>query len=78
MAETARAVLAQNLKMQRAIKGWSQEELGFETGLHRTFIAHVERGVRNIAIDNIEKLASALGLEAWELLKPSRKTLTTP
>jgi hypothetical protein len=33
-------------------------------------VAHVERQVRNISLDNIEKLAIALGVEPYELLKP--------
>lgn len=67
---SARAVLAANVVALRRNKGWSQEALAFECGLHRTFVAHVERQVRNIAIDNIEKLALALGIEPYELLKP--------
>ena len=42
-----------------------------EAGLHRTFVAHVERQVRNISLDNIEKLAVALGVQVFELLRPA-------
>jgi len=42
-----------------------------EAGLHRTFVAHVERGARNISLDNIEKLAIVLGVETYCLLRPS-------
>lgn len=68
--EPARAILATNIVRLRADKKWSQERLGFETGLHRTFIAHVERGARNISIDNLEKIATALGVPTFQLLKP--------
>lgn len=67
---SARAVLAANIVALRHEKGWSQEALAFECGLHRTFVAHVERLARNIALDNIERLAKALGVEPYELLKP--------
>lgn len=67
---SARAVLASNVVALRRDKGWSQEALAFECGLHRTFVAHVERQARNIALDNLEKLARALGVEPFELLKP--------
>lgn len=66
----ARAVLAANVVSLRRTKELSQEALAFEAGLHRTFVAHVERQVRNISLDNIEKLAVALGVEPYELLKP--------
>lgn len=67
---TARAILAANVVRLRKEKQWSQEALGFETGLHRTFIAHVERQARNISIDNLEKIAMALGVAPYELLSP--------
>jgi transcriptional regulator with XRE-family HTH domain len=54
----------------RHLKGWSQEALAFEAGLHRTFIAHVERQARNISLDNLERIAIALGVQAYELLMP--------
>lgn len=49
----------------------SQEDLALEAELHRTFVAHVERGARNISIDNIEKLAVALAIPIHELLQQS-------
>jgi len=48
----------------------SQEELGEKAELHRTYIGQVERGERNISIDNMEKLADAVGLPLWEMLRP--------
>lgn len=70
---SAREALAANIVALRHEKGWSQEVLAFECGLHRTFIAHVERLARNIALDNIERIAQALDVEPYELLRPSRK-----
>jgi transcriptional regulator with XRE-family HTH domain len=66
---SARECLAANLTRLRKEKNWSQEELSFEAGLHRTFVAHVERGVRNISLDNIEKLATALHVPCYKLLE---------
>ena len=68
MAGKARQVLASNLKRLRAVRGWSQEQLALESGLHRTFVAHVERGMRNISIDNVERLAEALAVDTADLL----------
>ena len=66
----ARELLAMNLVRLRREKGWSQEDLALEAGLHRTFVAHVERQVRNISIDNIERLANALQVSIHRLLLP--------
>jgi transcriptional regulator with XRE-family HTH domain len=65
---SAREILALNLIRHRASRGWSQEALALEAGLHRTFVAHVERQSRNISLDNIERLAKALEIEVGELL----------
>ena len=66
-----RPILAANLRRLRAEKGWSQEHLGDEAGLHRTFIGSVERCERNISLDNLGLLASALEVPASTLLEPS-------
>ena len=65
-----REVLATNMVRLRHELEWSQEDLAFEADLHRTFIAHVERQVRNISLDNVEKIADALGVGVSELLSP--------
>ncbi len=65
---SARALLADNLVRLRAERGLSQEALALEAGLHRTFVAHVERQARNISLDNIEKLAVALNTPVAALL----------
>jgi len=48
----------------------SQEVLAERAGLHRTYIGQVERGERNISIDNMERLAGSVGMELWEMLRP--------
>lgn len=40
-----------------------------EAGLHRTFVAHVERGARNISLNNIERIALALGVPVSRLFE---------
>ncbi len=63
-------IFATNLKKYRQEKGLSQEALGDLSELHRTYISAVERERRNISIENIEKIASALEIDAYVLLKP--------
>ena len=53
----------------RIAGGYSQEGFAFECGLHRTYIGCVERGEKNIALANIEKIAKALKIEVYQLLK---------
>ncbi|WP_377158401.1 helix-turn-helix domain-containing protein [Roseateles sp. UC29_93] len=73
IASSARELLALNLIRLRSERGWSQEALAFESGLHRTFIAHVERLHRNASIDNIERLAQALEVPVRDLFAPRLK-----
>jgi transcriptional regulator with XRE-family HTH domain len=63
-----RRQLARNLKRLRTEKGWSQEELADQAGLHRTYVSGVERGVRNPTITIVATLAKALGVPPSELL----------
>lgn len=65
-----RQLLAENVVAYRRARGWSQEALAFEAGLHRTFVAHVERQARNISLDNLERIATALGVQTYKLLLP--------
>lgn len=61
--------LGMNVRTLREARGWSQEELAFEAGLHRTYISQVERGIRNPTITVVEKIAGALGVPIGALLE---------
>jgi transcriptional regulator with XRE-family HTH domain len=67
-AENARARLARHIRGLRAELGLSQEALADLAGLHRTYVGSIERQERNVSLDNIEVLASALGVDVAELL----------
>lgn len=67
-SESARSRLARNLRAFRASRGISQEELGDLASLHRTYVGSIERLERNVSLDNIEKLAAALGVDVLDLL----------
>jgi len=47
----------------------SQEDFVELAGLHRTYISDLERGKRNISLENIERLAKALNLSISELMQ---------
>lgn len=61
-------VFAANLRRIRTNSDLSQEALAAKAKLHRTYVGSVERGERNISIDNMEKLARALGVAVVDLL----------
>lgn len=68
-----RKIFAENLRQFRQQKKLSQEALADLSGLHRTYVGAVERGERNISIDNIEKLAIALEVSPSKLLNRETK-----
>jgi len=49
--------------------GLSQEELGFKSNIHRTYIGAVERGEQNVSLDNIGRIAKQLKVSLSELFK---------
>jgi transcriptional regulator with XRE-family HTH domain len=50
------------MRRQRLLLGLSQEELAEHAGLHRTYVGSVERAERNVSIEQMERIAVALGL----------------
>lgn len=67
---TTRKLFARNVRALRRAREISQEELAHLAELSRTYVSSVERGERNISIDNIGKLATALGTTPMALLDP--------
>lgn len=65
----ARLIFAKKLRKFRNEQNLSQEMLAELSGLHRTYISSVERGERNISIDNMEKIAQALQISICDLVK---------
>lgn len=60
------------IKSLRLQKCWSQEQLGQIAELDRTYISGIERGLRNVSLINLERLAIALNVEPAELLNFSK------
>jgi transcriptional regulator with XRE-family HTH domain len=57
-----------HLRKLRSSKGWSQERLAQECGLDRSYVGGVERGERNISLENIVRISKALHVSPSELL----------
>jgi transcriptional regulator with XRE-family HTH domain len=69
---SARMVFATNLRRARRLREVSQESLALDAGLSRTYLSEVERGERNISIDNMGLLAEALQVPLRDLVDPQR------
>lgn len=61
-------VFGKNVRNYRLELGLSQEKLAERCGLHRTYIGSIECFQRNVSLENIQKIASALGKEPYQLL----------
>ena len=60
-------VCGANLRKYRKELGVSQEKFAEMCGLHRTYISDIERFQRSISLENIQKIADALGIETYLL-----------
>lgn len=67
---SSRQLLAENLRIARAIRGWSQMQLALECGVDRSYVGATERGQVSVGIDVLDKFAQALGVTANVLLLP--------
>ncbi len=59
--------VGRNIKTLREAKGWSQEELADQAGLHRTYVSGVERAIRNPTLTVLDRLARALTVPIGKL-----------
>jgi len=57
------------LRQLRTEQGYSQESFAHQCGLDRTYVGGIERGERNVALRNIERIARALGVSVATLME---------
>ena len=60
-------VFGSNLKRYRTALGLSQENFAEKCGLHRTYISAIECYRRSIALENVQRIADALDIDAYKL-----------
>jgi transcriptional regulator with XRE-family HTH domain len=65
-----RKTFAKNVKTYRSILEISQEELADKAGMSRAYVSGIETSVRNVSLDNMGKLADALGVPLSDLVDP--------
>lgn len=66
-------VFGTNLRKYRNELGVSQEKFAKMCGLHRTYISDIERFRRSIALENIQKIADALGVDTYKLFMEEKQ-----
>jgi transcriptional regulator with XRE-family HTH domain len=68
-SRSGRIAFGVTLRRQREKAGLSQEKLAFESGLDRTYISLLERGIRSPTLATIQRIASSLKLSAAEFVR---------
>ncbi len=66
-------VFGTNVKRHRQALGISQEAFAEKCGLHRTYISAIECFRRSISLENIQRIADALGIEPYRLLQENKE-----
>lgn len=66
-------VFSANVKHYRLSLGVSQEQFAEMCGMHRTYISAIECCRRSISLENIQRIADALGIETYKLFIESKE-----
>ncbi len=61
--------VAQNIRQYREARGFSQEELAHRIGINRNYVGRLEREEHSPTVEMLERVARALGVEAYLLLR---------
>ncbi|MCC5636869.1 helix-turn-helix domain-containing protein [Nostoc sp. CHAB 5844] len=69
-------ILGRELQRHRINKGWSQEYLAEVTGLHRTYISQLERGLKSPSVRVLSHITKALGMKMSEFLQSVEESLS--
>ena len=71
--EVVQQALGARIRQLREKKGWSQEDFAARSGLHRTFVGNIERGLKNTTILTLLMISKSLGVSVSELLRGLEK-----
>lgn len=67
MTQVDRTKFGKAVRRLRLAKNWTQEQLAEHADLHTTYVGGIERGERNVGLENIVKIARALGVSPGTL-----------
>lgn len=68
MSKSTLEKFGKRVREERLKQNLSQEELASKAGVHRTYIGMIERAEKNITLENIEKIAKALGISLDKIM----------
>lgn len=68
-------VFGSNLKKYRTALGISQETFADKCGMHRTYISAIECYRRSISLENIQRIADALGVDTYQLFIENKEDI---
>jgi len=68
VAEDIKKTVGHNIRRLREKRGWSQEKLAEMADLDRTYVGRIERGEKNLGIENLARFARTLGVRPAALL----------
>lgn len=63
-------IIARNLRLLRASRGWSQEFVALELEIHRSYLSGLEKGSHNPTIDQLARFEGIFGIQVIDLLNP--------
>jgi len=68
-SQDPRKIVGTAIKRRRLARGFSQEQLAEAADLHWTYISGIERGIRNVSLLKLYRLAQALGIRVRDLVR---------
>lgn len=68
-----RKLVGRNVRRLRRERELTQEQFAERSGFSQQYLSGLEQGRRNPTVITVHELAQALGVKAWELLKPDRR-----
>ena len=69
-----RTITAENVRVERVRRGWSQEQLAEKAGLHRNYVGAIERAEVNFGIDFLARIANAMQMPAYSMLQELKRS----